>query len=218
MLLKVGADTELGNSTPLIEASQEGHSDIVKLLLDAGAHVNAVNINKQTPLLVAADSGHLDVVQILLSHGALVDKIGEGGMTPLMKAACNGHENVVAMLVKAKANINFISENMTALGYACIKGHEAIVDFLLCRGADSLLPIKDSQGFDSNLLIETSKIGSVNIIKKLMDRPAQVDVPSGYAGRSASCKEQRKLSSASDRAKAGEQLLYNVFCNFSKKD
>ena len=41
-LIKAGADLELGASTPLMEASQEGHLDLVRYLLESGARVNAV--------------------------------------------------------------------------------------------------------------------------------------------------------------------------------
>jgi ankyrin repeat domain-containing protein 17 len=34
LLIKAGADIELGCSTPLMEAAQEGHKDLVKFLLE----------------------------------------------------------------------------------------------------------------------------------------------------------------------------------------
>lgn len=37
-LIKAGADIELGASTPLMEASQEGHLDLVRYLLEAGTY------------------------------------------------------------------------------------------------------------------------------------------------------------------------------------
>lgn len=38
-LIKAGADIELGCSTPLMEAAQEGHLELVKYLLAAGKQV-----------------------------------------------------------------------------------------------------------------------------------------------------------------------------------
>lgn len=35
-LIKAGADMELGSSTPLMEAAQEGHLELVKYLINAG--------------------------------------------------------------------------------------------------------------------------------------------------------------------------------------
>ena len=40
-LIKAGADIGLGASTPLMEAAQEGHLELVKYLLEARANVNA---------------------------------------------------------------------------------------------------------------------------------------------------------------------------------
>lgn len=37
-LIKAGADIELGCSTPLMEAAQEGHLELVKYLLAAGTY------------------------------------------------------------------------------------------------------------------------------------------------------------------------------------
>lgn len=37
-LIKAGADIELGCSTPLMEAAQEGHLELVKYLLAAGMY------------------------------------------------------------------------------------------------------------------------------------------------------------------------------------
>ena len=41
-----GADIEKGASTPLMEASQEGHIDIVKYLLDRGMHLTLYQSSK----------------------------------------------------------------------------------------------------------------------------------------------------------------------------
>lgn len=40
-LIKAGADIELGCSTPLMEAAQEGHLELVKYLLAAGEQEDA---------------------------------------------------------------------------------------------------------------------------------------------------------------------------------
>jgi ankyrin repeat protein len=52
MFLKAGADLELGASTPLMEASQEGHLELVRYLLEARADVNATT-GERTRLRVA---------------------------------------------------------------------------------------------------------------------------------------------------------------------
>ncbi|KAH9981713.1 ankyrin repeat-containing domain protein, partial [Russula compacta] len=51
-------------------ASQEGEVDIVKMLLDQGADINAQNPDYDTPLGLAAAKGNLEVVRLLIDRGA----------------------------------------------------------------------------------------------------------------------------------------------------
>ena len=56
--------------TPLHKASSNGHSEIVEILLQNGAEVNALNEFDFTPLHFAAQNGHFAIVETLLTHGA----------------------------------------------------------------------------------------------------------------------------------------------------
>jgi ankyrin repeat protein len=61
----------------LAVASQYGHLEIVRLLLDAGEDPNRFNPmgghSHSTPLHQAAGNGHLAVVKLLFEHGAKLD-------------------------------------------------------------------------------------------------------------------------------------------------
>ena len=112
LLLAAGADIHKeGNTlnkksgklyagTPLMIASNEGHFDMVQLLLNEGADVNKANYYGATPLFVAADGGHLHVVALLLTAGADKDKRTISGISPLSAAIANGHADVVRFVVK----------------------------------------------------------------------------------------------------------------------
>lgn len=82
------------DSTPLMEAASAGHLDIVKLLLNHNADVNAHCATGNTPLMFACAGGQVDVVKVLLKHGANVEEQNENGHTPLMEAASAGHVEV----------------------------------------------------------------------------------------------------------------------------
>lgn len=70
-LLKAGADLEAGASTPLMEAAQEGHLDLVRYLLEYHhAQVNAQTQTGDTALTYACENGHTDVASLLLLYGA----------------------------------------------------------------------------------------------------------------------------------------------------
>jgi len=54
--------------TALMLAASHGRSDMVELLVAAGADVNACDEDGSTALMCACEHGYIDIVQMLLSH------------------------------------------------------------------------------------------------------------------------------------------------------
>ena len=52
-----------------------GHVDVVKVLIQSGADVNAEDENKSTALHMTAFEGHVDVAKVLLQNGANVNAV-----------------------------------------------------------------------------------------------------------------------------------------------
>ncbi|OTB11275.1 hypothetical protein K445DRAFT_307398 [Daldinia sp. EC12] len=86
--------TEKGNDTfgltPLAVAARNGHADLVRLLLEKGASVDALSSGLRTPLWIVTARGRGDnraeIVQILLRYGAnptYSNPILQNGLTPL---------------------------------------------------------------------------------------------------------------------------------------
>ena len=77
VLLGVGADvnaTADDGGTALMAAVNRGHGDVVDLLLDAGANVNAVkSTTGMTALMYGAQSGNAEVVKALVASKADVN-------------------------------------------------------------------------------------------------------------------------------------------------
>lgn len=69
-------------NTPLIVAAGWGNVDAVRLLLDAGADINATGEDGDTALHRAVAIEALDVVQMLIDRGASVEMADAYGETP----------------------------------------------------------------------------------------------------------------------------------------
>ncbi|CAH8624964.1 unnamed protein product [Heterobilharzia americana] len=86
-LLNVQVDQmDSHRKTPLYVATYHGRSEIVDLLLSAGANVNATDKNGKTPLYVAVLHGHLALARKLLDAGASVNRVDHEGLGPLHMA------------------------------------------------------------------------------------------------------------------------------------
>jgi ankyrin repeat protein len=69
---------------PILHAARNGDTEIVRLLIDYGADVNAANDRGHTVLYCAGGHGHLDTVKLLLDNAVDVNaKFTTDGMTLL---------------------------------------------------------------------------------------------------------------------------------------
>jgi hypothetical protein len=86
--------------TALHRAANNGHAEVAKLLLEAGAEVNIDNDDGESPLLRAARRGRLNLVKLLCSYGAK-RRGNEGAAAGAAALQGNhpGHNAVVAWLL-----------------------------------------------------------------------------------------------------------------------
>jgi hypothetical protein len=148
LLLDQGADVDAearsrsrhGNA--LEAASRMGHKQVVKLLLDNMAYINAKSDYFSSELGVASLNGNDQIVELLLSSGANVNAPGRFGLA-LSCAVSGGHAEIVALLIHNGADVNARNySNMetdnplwTALSERRIK----IAKLLLSHGAIALV-------------------------------------------------------------------------------
>ncbi len=94
-LLAKGAMVNRSGWTPLHYAAASGDDDIVKMLLNKSAMLDAPSPNKTTPMMMAARGGHIYVVKMLLDAGADVALKNDAGMTAIDFARQGGNTDIV---------------------------------------------------------------------------------------------------------------------------
>jgi uncharacterized protein len=90
-----------GNS-PLMWASEYGHVETVKYLLENGADVNKTNVWGQTSLMFASTWGFTEIVDILIDNNADINIKTRRGKTALNSAEKYGYKDIINLLEKAK--------------------------------------------------------------------------------------------------------------------
>jgi len=119
--------------TPLGLASFFAHEETARMLVEAGADVNARSRNAMgvSPLHSAVASRTSPIVKLLLENGADVNAIQRGGFTALHGAAFAGDLEIAGMLVRAGGDpILKTDDGKTALALAIENGHSAVAAFL----------------------------------------------------------------------------------------
>ena len=149
---------------PIHAASQEGHIDVIKVLLEENDEdYNLVSVQADewtTPLHLAAQAGHSDVVQFLIDNGAAINCGMKDGWTPLHVACCaykqkgddyvlmvdDERHKIIALLVEKKANIDARSiHDVRPLHIASYLGDAVSVKFLMKKNADTKARMKDNR-------------------------------------------------------------------------
>uniref|UniRef100_A0A0G4HJE4 Uncharacterized protein n=1 Tax=Chromera velia CCMP2878 TaxID=1169474 RepID=A0A0G4HJE4_9ALVE len=159
--------------TALIVASANGHTEIVRLLVDARANVDLQHTNGTTALIQSSNKGHTDIVRLLLHANASVDMQDKAGYSALMWASTNGHTDVVRLLVDAKASIDAQDrDGNTALMWASANGHPEIVRLLV----DAKANVDMQNKYGNTALIQSSDKGHTDIVRLLINTNASVDI------------------------------------------
>ena len=87
LLIEAGAKIDIrdraSSATPLMIASYQNYYDIVDMLIDSKADINAVDMVGWTSLMSAAAAGNLDIIELLIDSAADVNLVNGDGDSAL---------------------------------------------------------------------------------------------------------------------------------------
>lgn len=180
----VHAKTSTGHTA--VHYVPTGRSDLLHLLLAAGASVDSRSSGGHSPLFLAVASGDLERFTMFLNHKAdfqttqtctlkvmedRVEKWVEGARTPLQLATQQGHIEIFKLLVSKGADIHEKHESKgNLLGLAASRGRYEIVQYLLNAGMKT--EAKDEHSWTA--LHEAAFEGNGEVVKLLIEAGANI--------------------------------------------
>jgi len=155
--------------SPLAEAAYAKQFEIMKLLLKAGAKVDAPDHHGVTLL---ASTGYFDpgVVSILLDAGTDPNATDLAGATPLMRASGYGLKQTVQLLIEHHADVNRKdAKGRTALMHAAAGRKSDAIPLLLESGADP--NARDIEGMSAlDIADQTNNMGAIAMLSLAVKR------------------------------------------------
>ncbi len=155
--------------TPLMVASMyNSNKEVVQMLIDNGADVNARDEVGNTALEEASRNSTPEVIQVLIDARADVNARDEVGSTPLMGASWRNTPEVIQVLLDNGADLHVRAENgSTALSRASFNNNNRqVIQLLIDNGAD--VNAKDQDG-DTALMVASRNNRNPEVIEFLIN-------------------------------------------------
>ena len=158
--------------SPLLFAVQGDNLDLIKLLVEHGAEVNAGALSGATPLQFACMNGKIEIVNYLIEKDATLTN----ATASLCWASWRGYSNILTLLVEKGVPVDeSAGEVGTPLQRALQGGFLNIATFLIAHGADINKTERGEPQLDSAV-----RFGSPETVKFLLEAGAKPNERDSY--------------------------------------
>jgi ankyrin repeat protein len=176
-ILKEGVSANTADErglTPLMYAAVAGSADAMRVLIDAGADVNAKNAFGSTALMWSVTD--IRKVKALVEHDANVNAASKAGRTPLLLAAMSDKSaEIVRLLIAKGADVKAVdAPHFTTLNAATIGNDTETIRIFIDAGVDVNAP----GGPGLTPLINAAANGNAAAVKMLLAKGAKVNAVS----------------------------------------
>ncbi|KAJ5471530.1 hypothetical protein N7530_008887 [Penicillium desertorum] len=168
-------DTDInGAELPLCLAAGYERTQMIDLLLEFGANVNAANRRGYTPLYHAADQGNLGAVGLLLEQQNIdLQAQDPSGSTALHVATKRNHLSIINLLL-ANPNIGINCKDVhgnTPLWWSTRLGHDDISFRLLAEVGAELNAVGWKSGISTTPLFHAVARQNYSLVERLVGNP-----------------------------------------------
>ncbi len=194
-LLKRGAGLEMkddyGRTALVLCARERGRGATGKLLIEAGADLNAVDRYGDCALSLAAWKGKADLIDLLLDKGAKLPT-GRHGYQVLFLSASQGLPRLFRLMAEGKDLKAVAAEAPTFLSSAASGGSAEIIGTLLDLGLDAA----KADPFGWTPLHYAARDGRTAAVRKLLEHGAPIDARSLMGQTAFNVAQERKMDAA----------------------
>jgi ankyrin repeat protein len=171
LVVALAAAAVAAEKAPLADAAEQRNAALFRKLLDAGADVNAAQVDGMTALHWAVYHDDVATARMLVRAGARINAVNRYGVPPLSLAATNGNADLVKLLLEAGADPKAtLPGGETVLMTAARAGNLEVVNALLARGADP----NARERADQTALMWAASEGHAAVVRTLIDGGADI--------------------------------------------
>eukprot|EP00357_Protocruzia_adherens_P011431 CAMPEP_0115013506 /NCGR_PEP_ID=MMETSP0216-20121206/25454_1 /TAXON_ID=223996 /ORGANISM="Protocruzia adherens, Strain Boccale" /LENGTH=841 /DNA_ID=CAMNT_0002382929 /DNA_START=885 /DNA_END=3410 /DNA_ORIENTATION=- len=185
------------NMTALHLASQNGHVDVVDILLDRDASIDSRENHLQTPLHLACMTGSTEAAKVLIDSGADINALDKNNSTPVHICSAFGYRSILVHMLKKEPDLTTKdSRGKTPIEVAKNKDIMSLFTAKLSGSGTDLEKVEIYQAKNDSVRAFLDRLlnPAINSFKTKFGTPAS------KTGNRASHKEKRSTDNSPDKS------------------